>query len=227
VGPEFEEPARLIVGIVGDVRDGGLNRNPFSKMVVPLAQMTDGLTELNSKVAPISWVVRTRLDPHQMTATLTEQLRKASGGFPVARVRSMEEVVVRSTARQDFNMLLLSIFGGSALAAIGIYGLMAYSVQQRTQEIGIRMAMGADRGRITKMVVWHGMRLTLAGVVIGVGAAFGLTHLISSLLYGVKDWDPAVFVSVPLVLSGVALAAVWLPALRASKLNPMEALRTE
>jgi predicted permease len=229
VGPEFEEPARLIVGIVGDVRDGGLNRNPGSKMVVPLAQMTDGLTELNSKVAPISWVVRTRLDPHQMTATLTEQLRQASGGFPVARVRSMEEVVVRSTARQDFNMLLLSIFGGSALilAAIGIYGLMAYSVQQRTQEIGIRMAMGADRGRITKMVVWQGMRLTIIGVVVGVAAAFWLAKLVASLLYGVKQWDPLVFISVPLVLSGVALFAVWLPALRASKLNPMEALRTE
>jgi putative ABC transport system permease protein len=229
VGPEFEEPARLIVGIVGDVRDGGLNRNPQSKMIVPLAQMTDGLTELNSKVAPISWVVRTRFDPRQMTTTLTEQLRQASGGFPVARVRSMEEVVVRSTARQDFNMLLLTIFGGSALvlAAIGIYGLMAYSVQQRTQEIGIRMAMGADRGRITKMVVWQGMRLTMVGVGVGLGAAFGLTHLIASLLYGVKDWDPAVFVSVPVILSAVALFAVWLPALRASKLNPMEALRTE
>jgi putative ABC transport system permease protein len=229
VGPEFEEPARLIVGLVGDVRDGGLNRNPDPKMVVPLAQMTDGLTELNSKVAPISWVVRTKFDPHQMTTTLTEQLRQASGGFPVARVRSMDEVVVRSTARQDFNMLLLTIFGGSALvlAAIGIYGLMAYSVQQRTQEIGIRMAMGADRGRITKMVVWQGMRLTLVGVVIGVAAAFGLTHLIASLLYGVKNWDPAVFITVPVLLSAVALFAVWLPALRASKLNPMEALRTE
>ena len=229
VGPEFEEPARLIVGIVGDVRDGGLNRNPGSKMIVPLAQMTDGLTELNSKVAPISWVVRTRFDPHQMTATLTEQLRQASGGFPVARVRSMEEVVGKSTAKQDFTMLLFTIFGGSALvlAAIGIYGLMAYSVQQRTQEIGIRMAMGADRGRITKMVVWQGMRLTIVGVVIGVVPALLLAHLIASQLYGVKDWDPAVFIAVPLVLSGVALFAVWLPALRASKLNPMDALRTE
>ena len=111
VGPEFEEPARLIVGIVGDVRDGGLNRNPDPKMIVPLAQMTDGLTELNAKVAPISWVLRTRLEPHQMTAVITETIRKASGGIPVARIRSMDEVVVRSTARQDFNMLLLSIFG--------------------------------------------------------------------------------------------------------------------
>jgi len=229
VGPEFEEPARLVIGIVGDVRDGGLNRNPEPKMVIPLAQLTDGLTELNSKVAPISWVVRTKLEPHQMTSILTDELRKASGGFPVARVRSMDEVVVGSTARQDFNMLLLTIFGASALilAAIGIYGLMAYSVQQRTQEIGIRMAMGADRSRITKMVVWQGMRLTLAGVVIGVGAAFGLTRLIASLLYGVKNWDPLVFVTVPVLLSAVALLAVWLPALRASKLNPMEALRTE
>jgi len=229
VGPEFEEPARLIVGVVGDVRDGGLNRNPDPKMVVPLAQMTDGLTELNSKVAPISWVIRTQGEPHQLASAATEELRKASGGLPVARIRSMEEVVVRSTARQDFNMLLLTIFGGSALilAAIGIYGLMAYSVQQRTQEIGIRMAMGADRARITKMVVWQGMRLTLVGVVIGIGAAFGLTKLVASLLYGVKQWDPLVFVSVPLVLSAVALFAVWLPALRASKLNPMEALRTE
>jgi len=126
-------------------------------------------------------------------------------------------------------MLLLSIFGGSALmlAAIGIYGLMAYSVQQRTQEIGIRMAMGADRSRITKLVVWQGMRLALAGVVVGVGAAFGLTHLIASLLYGVKGWDPLVFVSVPVILSAVALLAVWLPAQRAAQLNPMEALRTE
>jgi putative ABC transport system permease protein len=229
VGPEFEEPARLIVGIVGDVRDGGLNRDPRPLMMTPLAQMTDGLTELNSKVAPLTWVIRTRLEPHQLTATASDELRKASGGFPVARVRSMDEVVVRSTARQDFNMLLLTIFGGSALilAAIGIYGLMAYSVQQRTQEIGIRMAMGADRERITKMVVWQGMRLALVGVVIGVGAAFGLTKLVASLLYGVKQWDPVVFVSVPVVLSLVALLAVWLPAQRASKLNPMEALRTE
>jgi len=229
VGPEFEEPARLIVGVVGDVRDGGLNRNPEPKMIIPLAQMTDGVTELNSKIGPLTWVVKTRSDPHQMTATLREVLRQATGGLPVARPRGMDEIVVRSTARQDFNMLLLTIFGASALvlAAIGIYGLMAYSVQQRTQEIGIRMAMGADRSRITRMVVWQGMRLTLVGVAIGIGTAFGLTHLISSLLFGVKDYDPAVFVTVPLILGAVALLAVWLPAVRASRLNPIEALRTE
>ncbi len=229
VGPEFEEPARTIIGIVGDVRDGGLNRDPGSLMIVPLGQMTDGLTLLNSKVAPLTWVMRTRLDPHQVSAAVIEQLRNASGGFPVARVRTMDEVVVKSTARQDFNMLLLTIFGGSALvlAAIGIYGLMAYSVQQRIQEIGIRMALGADRNRIRRMVVWQGMRLALAGVLLGVGAAFALTHLIASFLYGVKNWDPAVFITVPVVLSLVALAAVWMPAMRASRLDPMRALRIE
>jgi len=229
VGPEFEEPARVIVGVVGDVRDGGLNNNPEPKMIVPLAQMPDGMTALNSKVGPISWVIRTKFDPHQLAAVVTDELRKASGGLPVAHVRTMDEIVVKSTARQDFNMLLLTIFGGSALvlAAIGIYGLMAYSVQQRTQEIGIRMAMGADRGRITKMVIWQGMRLALIGVVMGVGAAFWLSRLVASLLYGVKQYDPMVFVTVPVVLTGVALMAVWLPAIKASKLDPMVALRSE
>jgi ABC-type antimicrobial peptide transport system permease subunit len=159
----------------------------------------------------------------------TEQLRQASGGFPVAHIRTMNEIMVRSTARQDFNMLLLSIFGASALllAAIGIYGLMAYSVAQRVREIGIRMALGADRGKIRGMVVWQGMRLALAGIVLGVGAAFGLTRLIASSLYGVKSWDPAVFITVPVLLTAVALLATWVPAMRASRLDPMKALRID
>jgi ABC-type antimicrobial peptide transport system permease subunit len=141
----------------------------------------------------------------------------------------MEEVVVHSTARQDFNMLLLTIFGASALvlAAIGIYGLMAYTVQQRTQEMGIRMALGADRSRIRNLVVWQGMQLAIIGALVGVAAAFGLTRLIASFLFGVKPWDPTVFVTVPVILSAVALFAVWLPATRASKLDPMESLRVE
>jgi ABC-type antimicrobial peptide transport system permease subunit len=113
------------------------------------------------------------------------------------------------------------------LAAIGIYGLMAYSVQQRTQEIGIRMALGADRSTIRRLVVWHGMRLAIIGVVLGIAASFGLTRLIASFLFGVKSWDPIVFLSVPVVLAAVALLAVWLPATRAAKLDPMQALRVE
>jgi putative ABC transport system permease protein len=229
VGPQFDEPARQIVGVVGDIRDGGLNNDPRPLMIVPGSQVTDGMTALNSNIGPMVWLVRTHGDPHQYISAITDQLRQSSGGFPVARVRPMTQVVGTSTAREDFNMLLLTIFGASALilAAIGIYGLMAYSVQQRTQEMGIRMALGADRSRIRSLVVWHGMRLAIVGVVIGIGAAFGLTRFIASLLFGVKTWDPAVFVTVPIILSLVALLAVWMPATRASRLDPQQALRIE
>jgi predicted permease len=229
VGPEFEEPARQIVGVVADTHDGGLSRDPGPLMIVPDAQVTDGMTKLNAGIVPLRWVVRTQRDPRELTQVITEQLRQASGGFSVTRVRLMDEVISRSTARESFNMLLLTIFGVVALvlAAIGIYGLMAYSVEQRTQEMGIRMALGADRSVIRKLVVWHGMRLALLGVVLGIGAAFGLTRFLASFLFGVKVWDPMVFVAVPLILTGVALLAVWLPATRASKLNPMVALRVE
>ena len=229
VGPQFTEPARQIVGVVGDIRDGGLNNEPRPLMIVPGSQVTDGMTALNSNIGPMVWLVRTHGDPHPYISAVTGQLRESSGGFPVARVRTMTQVVGNSTAREDFNMLLLTIFGACALilAAIGIYGLMAYSVQQRTQEMGIRMALGADRSRIRSLVVWHGMRLAIVGVVIGIGAAFGLTRFIASLLFGVKTWDPVVFVTVPVILSLVALLAVWMPATRASRLDPQQALRIE
>jgi putative ABC transport system permease protein len=229
VGPEFEEPARQIVGVVGNTHEGGLGRDPGPLMIVPDAQVTDGMTKLNAGIVPLRWVVRTKRDPRQLVSQITEQLRQASGGFAVSRVRLMDEIVLRSTARENFNMTLLSIFGVVALvlAAIGIYGLMAYSVEQRKQEMGIRMALGADRGTIRKLVVWQGMRLAAVGLVLGIGAAFWLTRFLASFLFGVKAWDPAVFVSVPLILAAVALLAVWLPATRASKLNPMTALRVE
>ncbi len=229
VGPEFEEPARQIVGVVGNTHEGGLGRDPGAMMIVPEAQVTDGMTALNARIVPLRWVVRTRGDPRQAVPSIIEQLRQASGGFSVTRVRTMDEIVSRSTSRETFNMLLLTIFGAMALilAAIGIYGLMAYSVQQRTQEMGIRMALGADRSTIRNLVVWQGMRLALVGVVLGIAAAFGLTRLIASFLFRVKFWDPLVFVTVPIILSAVALLAVWLPASRAAKLDPMQALRVE
>ncbi|HEV8494073.1 MAG TPA: FtsX-like permease family protein, partial [Candidatus Angelobacter sp.] len=198
VGPQFEEPARLIVGVVADTHEGGAARDPRPTMIVPQSQVTDGLTALNARILPMSWVVRTHNDPRQLVNAITEQLRQASGGFPVTEVRTMDELLATSLARQSFNMMLLTIFGGIALvlAAIGIYGLMAYSVAQRTQEMGIRMALGADRAAIRTLVVVHGMKLAFVGVVLGVAAAFGLTRLMASLLFGVKTWDPAVFVTV-------------------------------
>jgi predicted permease len=229
LGPVLEEPARQIVGVVGDIHDSALNRDPRPMMIIPVAQVLDGETAINTGIGPVNWVVRTRGDPHQAIAAVTEQLRLASGGFPVAHVRLMDEIVALSTARDSFNMLLLTIFGAVALllAAIGIYGLMAYSVEQRRQEMGIRLALGADRNTIRSLVVWQGMRLAIVGAILGIGAAFGLTRLIASFLFGVKPWDPIVFCTVPVILTAVALLAVWLPATRASRLDPIQALRAE
>ena len=141
----------------------------------------------------------------------------------------MEQVVGNSTARNDFYMTLLSIFAGVALllAAIGVYGLMAYSVQQRTQEIGVRMALGASPQQVRRMVVFQGMLLALIGVVLGVASALALTRLMRSLLFGVKPWDPATIVLVAVLLSAVSLVATYLPARRASRVDPMVALRYE
>jgi putative ABC transport system permease protein len=229
MGPQFEEPARQIVGIVGDVRDGALNRDPQPTMYIPWAQLPDALNANIVEISPVAWIVRTRVEPHSMARAIENELRQASGGLPVARVRTMDEIIVQSTARSDFNMLLLTVFAGSALllAAIGIYGLIAYSVQQRTQEIGIRLALGADGPRVRNMVIGQGMRLALVGVAIGVASAFGLTRILASFLFGVTARDPMVFISVPLILSVIALVAVWLPARRAARVDPAVALRYE
>lgn len=218
-----------IVGVIADFHDGGLTKPASAMMIVPITQVSDDYNAAYANIQPLFWLVGTHGDPHQYIAAITRQLRIASHGFPVAHIRTMDEVMGRSTARQSFNMLLLTIFGTVALflAAIGIYGLMAYSVAQRAQEVGIRMALGADRSVIRNFVVWQGMRLALIGVVAGIAASFGLTRLLSTLLFGVKPWDPAVFVSSPLILTAVALLAVWLPAARASKVDPMQALRAE
>jgi len=229
VGPEFEEPAREIIGIVGDVRNQGLNNNPDPIMYVPVAQVKDGVTALNNRIIPITLAVRTNVEPNSLSKEIQEELRVASGGLPVARVRSMEQVRGESTSRTDFNMTLLVIFAGVALllAAIGIYGLIAYSVQQRTQEIGIRMALGASLQDVRKMVVKQGMTLALIGILLGVGAALGLTRLMTSLLYGVKAGDPLVLVSAAVALGTVALLATYVPARRASRVDPIVSLRYE
>ena len=218
-----DETARQIVGVVGDVRDDFLNREPRPNLYTFSVTGGDFL----------AWVIRTRANqmvtPLSLSSAIQNELRQASGGLPVARIRTMEEIRSRSTATENFNMLVLTIFGCSALllAAIGIYGLMAYSVAQRAQEIGIRLALGAESRHIRNMVVFQGLQLTLAGVVCGIAAAFGLTRLIASFLFGVKAWDPLVFFVVPVILVGVALVAVWLPAMRASRVEPIQALRYE
>jgi putative ABC transport system permease protein len=229
VGPEFAEPPREIVGVVGDARNGGLDNPAFPIMYVPVAQIPDGVTALNSKITPLQFVIRTKVNPFSLSANIEKVLSDASGGLPVAHIRSMDQVRGESTARSDFNMTLLTIFAAVALllAAVGIYGLMAYSVQQRTQEIGIRMALGASPEKVRTMVVLQGMQMVLIGVVIGVGAALALAKYMTTLVFGVKPHDPVVFVTVVVVLSAVALVATFVPALRASRVDPMISLRYE
>jgi predicted permease len=221
-----DEPDRQIVGIVGDTRDGGLNNDPRPVMYIPQAQVPDAANALNVSLTPIAWVVRTQGEPHSVSTQVQEQLRQATG-LPVTDVRTMDEVVSLSTSRERFNMWLMTVFGISALllAAIGIYGLMAYSVEQRTQEIGIRLALGAQGSQVKNMVVLQGMRLAIVGVVIGVAVSLYLARAISAFLFGVTARDPLVFVGVPVLLTIVALFAVWFPARRASKVDPIVALR--
>jgi predicted permease len=229
VGPAFAEGPRQVIGIVGDTHDQGLNRNLYPIMFIPIAQMPDAETALNSRVAPLWWIVRSTVDPHTLVNPISAALRDASGGLPVAHIRTVDELEVRNTSRQRFNMLLLTIFGSAGLlmAAIGVYGVMSYSVQQRTQELGIRMALGAQASDLRGMVIGQGMWLTLIGVVIGVGGALWLTRFLASFLFGVKAWDPFVFIATPLLLTVVALIAIWVPARRATRVNPMTALRLE
>lgn len=223
-----DEPVRQIIGIVGDVRGAALNVDPGPTVYIPQSQMSDAATAFFVPLVSISWAARTQGDPHGLAGTIEEQLRQVTG-LPVTQIRSMDEVISLSTARQRFNMLLMTVFGAMALllAAIGIYGLMAYTVAQRTQEIGIRLALGAEGSQVRNMVVRQGMELVLAGVAIGLAAAWALARLIQALLFGVKAHDPLVFVAVPVVLALVAFVAVWLPANRAAKVSPVQSLRYE
>jgi len=222
------EGERQIVGVVADIKSNGLDSEPQPQMWIPQAQVPDAANALNVSLTPISWIVRTQVPPQSLSSTIQDQLRQVTG-LPVSDVRSMDEIAALSVSRQKFNMWVMTVFGGCALllAAIGIYGLMAYSVEQRTQEIGIRLALGAQASQVRKMVVTQGMMLALVGVVIGVAAAFGLARLITTFLFGVTARDPLVFAGVPALLTAVALLAVWLPARRASKVDPLIALRYE
>ena len=226
---EFEgEGERQIVGIVANIKSNGLDSDPQPQMFIPQAQVPDAANALNVSLTPVSWIVRTQVPPQSLSSVIQEQLRQSTG-LPVSNVQSMDEIVAVSVSRQRFNMWVMSVFGGCALllAAIGIYGLMAYSVEQRTQEIGIRLALGAQISQVKHMVIRQGMLLALVGVVIGIAGAFALARVITAFLFGVTARDPIVFGGVPVLLAAVAFFAVWLPARRASRVDPIIALRYE
>ena len=184
---------------------------------------------MESRWAPLWWFVHTRMDAHTLTSSISGALREASGGLPVGQVRTMEEIEASNIARQRLNMLLVSVFGGAALlmVAIGTYGVMSYSVQQRTQELGVRMAVGAKASKLRNMVIRQGMTLTLVGALIGTGGALWLTHFLASFLFEVKPLDPVSFIAAPLVSFAVSLLSTWMAAIRATRFNPSSALRID
>ncbi len=229
LGPVFEDGPRQIVGIVGDVRETGLGNENVGVMYVPQSQLPEGLTQLANNVIPLSWAVRSSGDPNGLRQGVQQQFQAVDPLLTISKVRTMQDVLAAGTARQSFNMLLLTIFAAIALilAAIGIYGLMAYAVEQQMQELGIRMALGADRPQLLAMILKQGMTPALIGVAAGLAIAFGVTRVLSSLLYGVKSADPLSFTLVAVVLSAVALFATYIPARRATALDPTVALRQE
>ena len=179
--------------------------------------------------APRDLVVKTDVDPAGLAATVRKAVWEVDKDQPVSNIQTMESILADSIARQRFSMLLLAIFATVALvlAGVGIYGVMSYSVAQRTHEIGIRMALGAQTGAVLKLAVGYGMKLVIAGIVIGLIAAFALTRVMSTLLFGVTATDPTTFALISLLLVCVAALASYIPARRATKVNPIIALRYE
>ncbi len=213
-----EQFPREIVGVVGETKSGALEEESGAQIYTPHSQ--DG-----------SWgfmtlVLLTAADPGAMTPTLRREVLSLDKDLPIFNTRTMEDVVAASIGSRRVSMLLFSVFAGAALllAAVGIYGVMAYTVTQRTQEIGIRMALGAQTGDVLRMVVRQGMTLAIIGISVGLAGALGLTRIIASLLFGVNATDPITFVAISLLLAFVALFACYLPARRAAKLDPMKAL---
>jgi putative ABC transport system permease protein len=209
-----------IIGVVKDARQWGLDRPPSPEIYFSTFQQPVPLTTL---------VIRTDADPASLAGAVRRAAREVSADVPVTSVRAMTEVIADSLGQSRFNTILMSVFAAVALllAVIGIYGLMAYSVAQRGREIGIRKALGAQNRDVLKLVVAQGMKLALAGVCIGLAAAFGLTRLMKTLLFGVSATDPLTFVVIALSLVGVALLACWIPARRATNVDPMIALRCD
>jgi putative ABC transport system permease protein len=218
--PENNEPWHTIVGVAGAVRHERLDTETRQSVYLP---------HLQNPVNGIALTVRSQANPTSLIGAVRSELRELDPNLPVTRVRTMEEVVSQSIWQPRLYTILLGLFAAVALllACVGIYGVMSYSVAQRTHEIGIRMALGASSMDVLKLVISQGIKPALVGVAIGMAGAFGLTHLMSSLLFTVNPTDPVTFGLNAILLTSVATVACWLPARRATKVDPMIALRGE
>jgi putative ABC transport system permease protein len=228
LGSALARPWATVVGVVADERHNGVTAMIKEKFFIPHVQWPVA-TAGGDPIRSVFVVARTAGDPLSVAGAVRGEIRQMDARLPVANVRSMNEVVAMALATPRLTGLLLGTFAAIALslAAVGIYGVLAYLVSQRTQEIGVRLALGADRSQVLGMVLRHGLSLAAAGIVVGLVGAFALTRLMQTLLYGVGPNDPLTFIAVAAALLVVALLASLVPARRATKVSPMTALRAE
>lgn len=226
--PDAKAEWREIVGVVGDVRHTRLTVEPGPELYVPIEQLSPDIWSVYLPL-PVGFVLRNDRPFEALAAEIKHAVHQVDPAQPVSRMRPANELIADAVARQRFGMILLAVFGGLALtlAAVGVYGVMAYSVSQRTRELGIRLALGARASSVRALVLRQGLGMALAGVAIGLLAALALGRLVSSLLYDVSPSDPRVLALVAALLSAVSLMASLVPAVRATRVDPIEALRSE
>jgi predicted permease len=221
----FDDPPRWleIVGVVRDARNQALEALPQAEVFVPLAQQNEILG------TAISVAIRTRAGGPDIVPALRQAVWSLDPDQPLHNLKPMRQVLVEATAQRRFTLLLLGTFAGFALllTLVGLYGVLAYAVSRRRREIGIRMALGAQRGNVMQLILRDGLQLALAGIGLGLVGAFAVVRIMRNLLYEIAPTDPLTFATITLLLGGVALLACWLPARRASRVDPIVALRTD
>jgi predicted permease len=229
VGSRTNDPARQVVGVVSDVKQSGLDRPAPPMVFVPIPQMPDKLMAVVRAFTAANFTVRTTVAPKAVTAAVKREIAELDPTLSLSEISSMEEITAVSVAPQRFNVFLFGVFAGLGLllAAIGLYGVIAYAVEQRTNEIGLRIALGAQARDIVRLILKQGLALTLIGLALGIVVSVALTRLMKSLLFGVGTTDPLTFVVIAMLLTAVALVACWVPARRATRVDPMVALRCE
>jgi putative ABC transport system permease protein len=218
-----------VVGVVKNVQEHDWAAPLLSEVYLPFLQTPEYFADAHSHFSYLTVVVRTSGDPGALMPAIRNEVRALDGNVTISQVQTMDQAVADATAQPLFYLLLLGTFAAVALilAAVGIYGVVSYSVSRRTHEIGIRMALGAKRSDVLKLVTSQGMILALVGTAVGAAGALPLARLISSLLYGVGPTDAVTFAAVAVVLTAVALVACYIPARRAARVDPIMALRNE